>query len=207
MKPRGTHTAQPSGSRHIRPRCVLALARKESYQIVRDPSSLIIAFVLPPVFKSIDEIARECKLHFFEVLGDRAGPLMPGVRCFLDQLAQRGIPCCIATSSGREFVDRVFGPHGLLDRFQFVLTCEDVTRGKPFPDVYELAASRFGIAAHQMIVFEDSPNGLQAAQAAGATCIVVPHSQTPRHLIDKADLIVPSLDSPQLHRALGWDDP
>lgn len=49
MKPRGTHTAQPSGSRHIRPRCVLALARKESYQIVRDPSSLIIAFVLPPV--------------------------------------------------------------------------------------------------------------------------------------------------------------
>jgi HAD superfamily hydrolase (TIGR01509 family) len=157
--------------------------------------------------ESIDEIARECKLHFFEVLGDRAGPLMPGVRCFLDQLAQRGIPCCIATSSGREFVHRVFGPHGLLDRFQFILTCEDVTRGKPFPDVYELAASRFGIAAHQMIVFEDSPNGLQAAQAAGATCIVVPHSQTPRHLIDKADLIVPSLDSPQLHRALGWDDP
>jgi len=49
MKPPGTHTAQPGGSRHIRARCVLALARKEAYQIVRDPSSLVIAFVLPLV--------------------------------------------------------------------------------------------------------------------------------------------------------------
>ncbi|NMC21928.1 MAG: hypothetical protein GYA33_16095, partial [Thermogutta sp.] len=49
MKPFGSHTAQPGGSRHIRPRSVLALADKEGRQILRDPSSLIIAFVLPLV--------------------------------------------------------------------------------------------------------------------------------------------------------------
>lgn len=154
--------------------------------------------------ESVEQIAQECKEHFMSVLGDRAGPLMPGVTQLLDELKQRQVPCCIATSSGREFVRRVFGPHGLLDRFQFVLTCEDVARGKPFPDVYELAASRFGIVPPQMLVFEDSPNGVRAAKAAGAACIVVPHSHTPRHLIEGADLIVPSLHSDELHRALGW---
>jgi len=156
---------------------------------------------------SVEQIARECKEHFLAALGDRAGPLMPGVPEFLEHLSRRQIPCCIATSSAREFVHRVFGPHRLLDRFQFVLTCEDVTRGKPFPDVYELAAQHFGIPPSEMLVFEDSPNGVRAAKAAGAACIVVPHAHTPRHLIDGADLMVPSLHSEELFRALGWEAP
>jgi pseudouridine 5'-phosphatase len=152
----------------------------------------------------LEMIAAEAKTLFFEVLGDRPGPLMPGVGLFLDHLRQRKIPCCIATSSGAEFVQKVFGPHGFLNRFDFILTCEDVKRGKPFPDVYQLAAKRFPVAATEMLVFEDSPNGLRAAKAAGARCIVVPHAGTPRHLLDGADAIVPSLESVELHRLLDW---
>lgn len=150
----------------------------------------------------VERIASECRDLFIAALGDRPAPLMPGVPAILDTLRRRRVPLCIATSSGPEFVRRVFGPHGLLDRFDFVLTCDDVQRGKPFPDVYRLAASRFGVPADALLVFEDSPNGLRAAKAAGATCVVVPHSHTPRHLIDGADLIVPGLDSAELRTVL-----
>jgi HAD superfamily hydrolase (TIGR01509 family) len=113
----------------------------------------------------LDVIALECKTLFLDVLGDGPGPLMPGVAAALDRLLARGVPFCIATSSGSEFVRRVFGPHGLLDRFRFVLTCEDVTRGKPFPDVYELAARRFDVAVNELVVLEDSPLRCRSARA------------------------------------------
>jgi len=153
---------------------------------------------------SIESIAVECKTLFFDVLGEAPGPLMPGVGEIIEALAARDIPFGIATSSGSEFVRRVFGPHGFLPRFRFVLTCEDVTHGKPSPEVYQLAAARHGVRPEEMLVFEDSPNGLRAAKAAGATCVVVPHEHTPRHLLEGADLIVPSLHSAELHAALGW---
>jgi HAD superfamily hydrolase (TIGR01509 family) len=152
----------------------------------------------------LETIAAEAKNHFFDVLGDRPGTLMPGVVAFLDELRHRKVRFCIATSSGPEFVRRVFGPHGLLDRFDFVLTCDDVKRGKPSPDVYQLAASRFPVEPKDMLVFEDSPNGLRAAKAAGARCVVVPHDGTPRHLLGGADAVVPSLEAAELRQLLGW---
>ena len=152
----------------------------------------------------LETIAVECKDLFLAALGDRPGPLMPGVVALLDRLAARGVPFCIATSSGSEFVRRVFGPHGLLERFRFVLTCEDVTRGKPHPEVYELAARRFGVSTAEMVVLEDSPNGLRAAKAAGAWCVAVPHAQTPRDRLHAADLIVPNLECDRLAAAMGW---
>jgi len=153
--------------------------------------------------ESLEAIAAEYTVHFYDVLGTQPGPLMPGTVSLLDRLGARRTPCAIVTSSGPDFVAQVFGPHRLLERFQFVLTCDDVNHGKPAPDVYLLAAKRFGIPAAEMIVLEDSPNGLTAAKAAGALCIVVPHPLTPLEKLDSADAIVPSLDGPELRAILG----
>lgn len=152
-------------------------------------------FRLPETVAAID---LECRDLFLDALGDRPGPLLPGARELVKLLHERRVPIAICTSSGREFVQRVFGPHGLLDDFDFVLTCDDVQRGKPFPDVYELAATRFGVSTAEMIVLEDSPNGLRAAKSAGARCIVIPHGLTPVRRLEAADAIVPSLDSAEL---------
>jgi beta-phosphoglucomutase-like phosphatase (HAD superfamily) len=101
----------------------------------------------------------------------------------------------------------VFAPHGLLDRFAFVLTCDDVTHGKPAPEVYRLAANRFGLPPSAVLVLEDSVAGLRAAKAAGCRCVIVPHEQTPRAELTGADLVASSLADPELWKQFGAFDP
>ena len=150
----------------------------------------------------LDVLAAEYKEEFTAALSGKLAPVMPGALDLLDQLDQHDIPKAIATSSSRRYVDGVFGPHGLLDRFAFVLTCDDVTRGKPNPEVYQLAAKRFGLPPHAVLVLEDSVNGLKAAKAAGCRCVIVPHRHTPREELHAADLVAPSLAAADLWRLL-----
>lgn len=150
-----------------------------------------------------EELERECGVVIAALVTERPAALMPGARDLIEALTAKGVPRAIATSSTRPFVDHVFGPHGLLDRFAFVLTAEDVTHGKPAPEVYLKAAERFARPAADLVVLEDSVNGLRAAKAAGATCVVVPHEHSPRDLLTGADLIADTLADPRLHRLLG----
>ncbi|MBY0524799.1 MAG: HAD family phosphatase [Gemmataceae bacterium] len=152
---------------------------------------------------TVEELGLEWRAAFMELLGDGPAPLLPGVVQLLDRLERRGLPRAIVTSSSAAYVQRVFAPHGLLDRFAFVLTAEDVKLGKPHPEVYEKAAARFGHAASDMLVLEDSVNGLRAAKGAGARCVVVPHALVPIEQLIGADLIVPSLEASDLSEALG----
>jgi HAD superfamily hydrolase (TIGR01509 family) len=151
----------------------------------------------------VEELAAESSRLFYEVLGQEPAPLMPGVRTLLERLEQTGIPKAIATSSSTRYVERILTPHRLRDHFAFVLTCDDVQLGKPFPEVYEKAAARFGHAPAEMVVLEDSPNGLRAAKGAGARCVVVPHPLVPLDELVGADAIVPSLLAPSLLEFLG----
>jgi HAD superfamily hydrolase (TIGR01509 family) len=151
---------------------------------------------------SVEELARESSRLFYEVLGQQPAPLMPGVVALLDCLERKGVPKAIATSSSARYVRHILNPHGLLGRFDFILTCEDLRNGKPAPEIYEKAAARFGHGASDMVVLEDSPNGLRAAKAAGARCVIVPHALVPLHDLDGADAIVPSLESPRLRELL-----
>ena len=154
--------------------------------------------------EDIDALCQESIDRLFALFDESPPPLLPGVVELLALLAERGIPVAIATSSHREHVDRVLNPHSLLHRFAFVLTCEDVSRGKPSPEIYEKTARQFGCLAHEMVVLEDSPNGLRAAKAAGARCIVIPHSRVPTDQLHLADAIVSSLADHELLTLLGF---
>lgn len=150
------------------------------------------------IVEPLDVLAAEYKAEFTAALAGARAPLMPGAMHLIERLDDRGIPKAIATSSSLEYVDAIFGPHGLLDRFAFVLTCDDVTHGKPNPEVYALAAKRLGLPPAEVVVLEDSINGLRAAKAAGCRCVVVPHDQTPRAELGIADLVSRSLDDSRL---------
>lgn len=151
----------------------------------------------------VEVLARESIERLFALFDVEPPPLLPGVAELLGRLERRGVPVAIATSSHREHVDRVLGPHRLLERFGFVMTCEDVTRGKPDPEIYRKTAARFGHAAADMVVLEDSPNGLRAAKAAGARCVVIPQERGLTHDFTLADVVVSSLAAAELAALLG----
>lgn len=156
--------------------------------------------------ESDERIAAEMADLFYAILGHEPAPLLPGFDALLEGVERKGLPRAIATSSSRRYVERILSPHGLLNRFDFILTIEDVRQGKPAPEIYQKAATRLGQPPEHMLVLEDSPNGLRAAKAAGARCVVVPH-----HLIDPAELegadaVFSSLAEPRLARLIGLPD-
>jgi beta-phosphoglucomutase-like phosphatase (HAD superfamily) len=115
------------------------------------------------------------------------------------------VPKAIATSASAAYAERVLRPHGLWSRFGFVLTANDVVRGKPDPEIYAKAIRRFGVLPQEVVVLEDSVNGLRAAKAAGARCVVVPHALVPVEELAAADAVVGSLDAPELLYLLGLE--
>jgi HAD superfamily hydrolase (TIGR01509 family) len=153
--------------------------------------------------ESIADLMAESSELFYSVLGQEPAVLMPGVRALLDRLERKGVPKAIATSSSGPYVERVLAPHALVAHFDFILTCDDVHLGKPHPEVYEKAAARLGHAPSELVVIEDSIHGVEAAKEAGARCIGVPHNRVRAEDLERADVIVASLDSPELIRVLG----
>jgi HAD superfamily hydrolase (TIGR01509 family) len=101
-------------------------------------------------------------------------PIKAGVVDVLALLADRGVPCGVATSALRATAESHLGRAGLLPRFATLVARDDVERAKPFPDIYLEAARRLGIPPENCIAFEDSSPGLTAAHAAGTMAIMVP---------------------------------
>ena len=122
---------------------------------------------------SIEELQSETEALFAEML-PREIRTMPGLLELLDRLEKKGIPKGIATSSHRRFAKVALEQFDLGPRFQFVLTAESVTNGKPHPEVYLLAAEKMKVSPQSMLVLEDSHTGSTAAAAAGACVIAVP---------------------------------
>ena len=69
----------------------------------------------------------------------------------------------------------------------------DTARAKPRPDLYLEALDRLELEPHEAIAFEDSPNGVTAAKAAGLICVAVPNPMTATLALDDADLVLESL--------------
>jgi len=116
-----------------------------------------------------------CRDEIFE-----AGlPLKIGAVELLDALQNSECPMAIVTSSSRRAAEAHLTLAGIRERFETILTRDDVTRSKPSPDLYLLAASRLGVSPEFCVAVEDSNHGVSAAHAAGAITIMVPDMVPP----------------------------
>jgi len=149
-----------------------------------------------------EALAAESDEIFLGLLGGRL-TTMPGLLELLAALETAGIPKAIATSSGRRLTEACLVPFQLAPRFRFILTSADITRGKPDPEIYLLAAQRFRVPPAKMLVLEDSQNGCCAAAAAGAFTVAVPGEHSRRQDFGAANLVIESLADRRLYVVLG----
>ncbi|WP_084350074.1 HAD family hydrolase [Primorskyibacter flagellatus] len=112
--------------------------------------------------------------HWHSILFERfSKELVPvaGVADFLARLKADGLPYCIASSSGFERIYFALSVMKLTDHFPCVYSAQQVTQGKPAPDLFLYAARSMNIAPERCVVIEDSPYGILAARAAGMRSI------------------------------------
>jgi HAD superfamily hydrolase (TIGR01509 family) len=120
--------------------------------------------------------------------------LRPGVLALVQRARELGLRVAIASSSDRAWLDHHLGQLGIAAHFQVIASRDDVQRVKPAPDLYLHALRALGVDAAHAVAFEDSPNGIRAAKAAGLHCIAVPNPITAALALGEADRIVASLE-------------
>ena len=120
--------------------------------------------------------------------------LRPGVLDYLEEAERRGLRKAIVSSSTREWIDRHLRRLERAEHFHAIVAADhDVARAKPAPTLYLEALDVLSLAPGEAIAFEDSPNGIKAAKAAGIFCVAVPNSVTAALGLDEADLVLDSL--------------
>jgi beta-phosphoglucomutase len=145
---------------------------------------------------SAGEIARvgNAKEEIYrDLIRTRGIELLPGVRRWLDRLRRDGWLQAVASSAPRANLDAIISALALEPYFPAIASAEDVTAGKPDPQVFLVAAAKLDVRPARCVVVEDAPAGTEAARRAGMHSVGVLSS----HAELKADVVVSSLE--QLH--------
>lgn len=119
---------------------------------------------------------------------------MPGLLELLKNLKADGYKVGIASSSIRDHINLIVDRLGIANYFDAITSGEEVSNGKPTPDIFLKAATKLGTDPAQCLVLEDAMNGLHAGKAAGMHVIVVPNEFTQDEDFSAADLRVSSLE-------------
>lgn len=132
-----------------------------------------------------------------------AQTILPGVEAYLAQARELGLKVAIASSSDHDWVDGHLQRLGLFDQFEQIHCSDDVGGvGKPDPAVYHAAVAALGVAPHEALALEDSPNGVRAARAAGVWCTAVPNQMTRDLNFDHADYRLTALTDMPLRQLI-----
>ncbi len=145
-----------------------------------------------------DKAAVEAQIHAWEMEALRTAQPMPGVVALLRQAHEAGLPLAIASSSLHAWVDGHLKRLNLMPFFRTIVCRDDVTQAKPAPDLFLLAASRLGVRPGEVVVLEDSPNGVLAARRAGMRVVAVPNRVTRGLKFNRPDWTVDSLEAVSL---------
>jgi beta-phosphoglucomutase len=142
---------------------------------------------------SPDDITRvgEAKeVAYRRLVREQGIDLLPGVRRWLDRLRAEGWRQAVASSAPRANLEVIIEALGLDGYFAAVAAAEDVTEGKPDPQVFLVAAAKLGVEPSACVVVEDAPAGTEAARRAGMRSVGVLSS----HGELRADIVVRTLE-------------
>lgn len=165
-------------------RRMMGMATMEWAQYLHDDLGVAL-----PVAEIADRVVDEMAARHADL-----PPLLPGAVDAVRRVARRW-PLGLASSSPTRLIERMLDASGLAASFSVAISTEEVSAGKPAPDVYLEVARRLGTAPGRMAAVEDSTNGLRAARAAGMRVVAVPTRTYPPDPAElaRADAVIPSL--------------
>ena len=155
----------------------------------------IMRLILPEEIireKGMKALGEENAAIYREVSAPEIRPVR-GLEELREELRRRGIRCAVGSSGCRENVDFVLSNCGITDYFSCIVSGDRVTRCKPDPEIYLLAAEGLHLPSAECLVFEDARVGITAARRAGAGRIVALATTLPRHTLatqTEADVVI-----------------
>jgi HAD superfamily hydrolase (TIGR01509 family) len=147
-----------------------------------------------------DELIKEMHKYktqtFIELIESGKLPLRPGVKRFMQEGMDAGLILGVCTTSNVKSAQAV--AYNILKdiKFEFVLAGDMVKVKKPDPEIYNMALEKTGLEPNEVVVIEDSRNGVLAAKAAGLYIVATTNVYTEKEDLSDADIIVTSLGDP-----------
>ncbi len=134
--------------------------------------------------------------YYLKLLHSGSITMRPGVKRLIEEAKQANIVMAIATTSSLPNVIALLEKYLDLDWFEVIAAGDIVAAKKPAPDIYQYVLDKTQIPANNLLVFEDSDNGLIAAKAAGLKTIVTVNNYTQKQDFSQADLVISDLGEP-----------
>ncbi|MCI9046228.1 MAG: HAD family phosphatase [Hungatella sp.] len=143
----------------------------------------------------MDQVVKKVHKYMDDRFVEKGVPVKRGLPGLLQYLKGHEIRTVVATSSGRERVDRILAMAGLEPYFDDSICGDEVKNGKPDPEVFLKACDKAGVSPQEALVLEDSEAGIKAAYRAGIPVICVPDMKYPdKEFAAMASRIVGSLE-------------
>jgi len=134
--------------------------------------------------------------YYLQLLNDGKITMRPGTQRLIQEAREANITLAIATTSALPNVIALLEKYLDLDWFEVIAAGDIVAAKKPAPDIYKYVLAKTKIPANNLIVIEDSDNGLIAAKIAGLKTVVTVNNYTEKQDLKQADLVVSNLGEP-----------
>jgi HAD superfamily hydrolase (TIGR01509 family) len=146
--------------------------------------------------KDVSGLVEERRGMFNDYVEQGKIPEMPGLTPFLEGLGAAGIKSAIVSGGHRGYIERLIGMLGITERFEYIVSADDVPYRKPDPEPFLLAAKELGVRPDECLVIEDSYSGCQAARSAGMKLVWM--RPYPEMNAPDCDLAIDDFTSPKL---------
>ena len=159
----------------------VGVTNREMWEKIKNDYSIKLSI------EELMELQMPLKLKLLEEMDFKP---IKGITELLEDLKKRNIPMAIASSSPRQFIEKVLQKIGVKQYFTILISGEEVERGKPEPDIFLKAAELLNVKPDACIVIEDSASGTIAAKRAGMKCIGYKNESSGNQDLSNADFIV-----------------
>lgn len=151
-------------------------------------STLKERFNLEAAVEEIIEMKKEMFVEKFDEI-----ELMDNFKELMFSLYNEGYPMAIASSNNRKIVNKVVKKFGLNKYMKFIISGEEVNKGKPDPEIFLTAAKKINVNPECCLVIEDASNGVKAAKAAKMKCVGLENIYSGNQDLSEADLVINNL--------------